>query len=203
MKEKLVGLIFLSILAIQAPSYSQEENSFNVWLDALRDEAENRGFSEESINLVFSEIKEPVQRIVSNDRNQAEVIQTYADYLKSRVNNWKKVNGIKLMKEHQNVLQEIAREYGVQPRFIVAIWGMETNFGTFPIKEPVFSTLATLAYDKRRADSYRAQFFAALTISWRWYSVSESITNIPSVCCICSHVVICVIGISVFKMSGM
>jgi len=164
MKEKLLGLIFLSLLALQVPSHSQEEESFNVWLDALRDEAENRGFSEESINLAFSEIKEPVQRIVSNDRNQAEIVQTYANYLDSRVSSWKETNGIELMKEHQNVLQEIAREYGVQPRFIVAVWGMETNFGTFPIEEPVFSAIATLAYDKRRADFYRAQFFAALKI---------------------------------------
>ena len=164
MKEKLVGLIFLGILAIQIPSHSQEEDSFNVWLDALRDEAESRGFSEKSINLAFSEITEPIQRIISNDRNQAEVVQTYADYLDTRVSDWRKVTGIELMNEHQNLLQEIALEYGVQPRFIVAIWGIETNFGTSPIKEPVFSTLATLAYDKRRADFYRAQFFAALTI---------------------------------------
>jgi membrane-bound lytic murein transglycosylase B len=164
MKEKLAGLILFSILAIQVPSHSQEENSFNVWLDALRDEAESRGFSEECINLAFSEIKEPVQRIVSNDRNQAEVVQTYADYIDNRVSSWKKTIGVELMKEHQELLQEIAREYGVQPRFIVAIWGMETNFGTFPIEQPVFSTLATLAYDRRRADFYRAQFFAALKI---------------------------------------
>lgn len=164
MKKKLVGLIFFGILAIQFPSYSQEEDSFKVWLDALREEAENRGFSKESINLVFSEIKGPVQRILVNDRNQAEVVQTYADYLDSRVNNWKRTNGIKHMKKHRDLLQEIGREYGVQPRFIVAVWGMETNFGSVPIKEPVFSTLATLAYDKRRADFYRAQFFAALTI---------------------------------------
>lgn len=164
MKENLVGLIILSILAIQVPAHSQEENSFNVWLDALRDEAESRGFGKGTINLAFSEIKEPVRRIVSNDRNQAEVVQTYAEYLDSRVSNWKKTIGIELMKEHQDLLQEIAREYGVQPRFIVSIWGMETNFGTFPIEEPVFSTLATLAYDTRRADFYRAQFFAALKI---------------------------------------
>ena len=163
MKEKLIGLIFFGILAIQAPSYSQE-GSFKGWLDALRDEAESKGFSEESINLAFSEIKGPVQRILANDRNQAEIVQTYAEYLNSRVNNWKRTNGIRLMKKHQSLLHEIGREYGVQPRFIVAIWGMETNFGNVPIKEPVFSTLATLAYDKRRAEFYRAQFFAALKI---------------------------------------
>lgn len=164
MNEKLIGLIFLSILAIQVPSYSQEEETFKVWLDALREEAENRGFSEESVDLAFSEIKGPVQRIVANDRNQAEVVQTYADYLNSRINNWKRIHGIELMKKHRDLLQKIAREYGVQPRFIVAVWGLETNFGITPMEEPVFRTLATLAYDKRRADFYRAQFFAALTI---------------------------------------
>ncbi|MBN1830643.1 MAG: lytic murein transglycosylase [Deltaproteobacteria bacterium] len=163
-KERLMGFIFLSILVSQFPSYSQEEGSFKIWLNALKEEAENRGYSRESINLVFSEIKGPVERILANDRNQAEVVQTYADYLDSRVNNWKRTNGIELMKKHRDLLQEIGREYGVQPRFIVSIWGMETGFGTVPIKESVFSTLATLAYDKRRADFYRAQFFAALTI---------------------------------------
>ena len=68
------------------------------------------------------------------------------------------------MIEHRNLLNDIAVEYRVQPRFIVAIWGMETNFGTFPITEPLFSTLATLAYDRRRAEFYRIQFFAALSM---------------------------------------
>jgi membrane-bound lytic murein transglycosylase B len=163
MKAKRVGLIFLGILIIRASAYSQED-PFKVWLDALRVEAENKGFSEKSINLVFSDIKEPIQQILNNDRHQAEVVQTYAEYLNSRVNNWKRTNGLRLMKEHKEVLQKIGQEYGVQPRFIVAIWGMETNFGNVPIKEPLFSTLATLAYDKRRAEFYRAQFFAALTI---------------------------------------
>ena len=104
MKEKLIGFIFLSILTIQAPSYSQED-SFNVWLDALREEAESRGFSEESINIAFSEIKGPVERIVSNDRNQAEDVETYAEYLNIRVNNWKKTNGNELMKEIQERTQ--------------------------------------------------------------------------------------------------
>lgn len=164
MKEILTGVILISILTIQVPSYSQEEGSFKIWLDALKEEAENRGFSKEAIDLVFSEIKGPVQRILANDRNQAEVVQTYSNYLGSRVNNWKRTNGIELMKKHRDLLQEIGREYGVQPRFIVSIWGMETNFGTVPIKEPIFSTLATLAYDGRRADLYRTQFFAALKI---------------------------------------
>lgn len=65
----------------------------------------------------------------------------------------------------------------MQPRFIVAIWGMETNFGTYPITEPLFSSIATLAYDERRADFYRAQFFAALTILDGGFPPYEQLTS--------------------------
>ena len=164
MKKKLVAFIALSLLVFQVPSYSQEEKPFKVWLSELRTEAEGRGFSKKSIDSAFSEIKEPVKRIVSSDRNQPEVVESYAGYLNRRVTAWRKINGKKMIKKHQELLQKIAREYGVQPRFIVAIWGMETNYGTVPLKESIFSVLATLAYDKRRADFFRAQFFAALTI---------------------------------------
>ena len=157
-------MVFLGLLIIQGPVYSQQDKPFQIWLGELRQEAESRGYSQASIELAFSEIREPVQRIVNNDRNQAEVVQSYADYLSARVSDWKQTNGKRLMIEHQGLLEGIASEYRVQARFIVAIWGMETNFGTYPITEPVFTTLATLAYDRRRADFYRAQFFAALTI---------------------------------------
>ena len=157
------GLILsFSLVVFVLPTFAQEDNAFKLWLSELRKEAVSNGYSDESIRLAFSEISEPIQRIVDNDRNQAEVVQTYEVYLSARVSEWKVTNGNRLMAEHQGLLEEIASYYGVQARFIVSIWGMETNFGTYPITEPVFSALATLAYDKRRADFYRAQFFAAL-----------------------------------------
>ncbi len=164
MKKNLVGIIIFSILAFQSSLYSQEEEPFNKWLNELKEEALNRGFSRETINAAFSEIREPVKSIVNKDRNQAEVIESYAMYVNRRVTTWRIVNGKKQIKKHEELLKKIALEYGVQPRFIVAIWGMETNYGTIPLKESIFSALATLAYDKRRADFFRAQFFDALTI---------------------------------------
>ncbi len=173
MKKTLFGLIFLSIIAIPFISYAQEENPFNKWLDELKTEAKEKGYKEESIRQAFSEIKEPVKRVVKSDRNQAEVVETYADYLKKRVSEWRKKNGKKFMQKHEALLNEIGKKYGVQPRFIVAIWGAETNFGTIPLKEPVFSALATLAYDKRRAEFYRAQFFFALEILDKGFQTYE------------------------------
>ena len=160
-----VVLIFASI-AFQDHTFAQQDDTrrFENWLDALRQEAVERGHYGENLRLAFSEIKAPVRQVITNDRNQAEFVQTYADYLDSRVSSWKQIRGREMMHAHGSLLREIAVAYGVQPRFIVAIWGMETNFGTYPIKEPLFSVLATLAYDDRRADFFRAQFFDALKI---------------------------------------
>ena len=157
-------LLVLGLSVFNMPAYSQEQSAFDVWLAELRNEAVAKGFSQDVINLAFSEIAEPVARIVTNDRNQAEVVQTYADYLDARVTEWRQRNGKARMAEHRDLLNEVAAEYGVQSQFIVSIWGVETNFGTFPLTEPLFSSLATLAYDKRRSELYRAQFFAALTM---------------------------------------
>ncbi len=143
---------------------AQDKPDFEIWLAELREDAIAEGFSEANIALAFSEITPPVQRIISNDRSQPERVQTYDDYLAARVSDWKIRNGKSRMSEHRGLLQEIGEQYGVQPRFIVAFWGMETNFGTYPISEPLFNTLATLAYDNRRAAFFRKQFMAALSM---------------------------------------
>ena len=63
-----------------------------------------------------------------------------------------------------DLLQRVARQYGVQPRFLVSFWGMETNFGDYTGGFPVISSVATLAHDDRRAEFFRAELFHALTI---------------------------------------
>jgi membrane-bound lytic murein transglycosylase B len=159
--------IFALVLAcavFQSPALAQEMPSFDSWLQALKEESLQRGISAKTVERAFSEITPPVARIVENDRQQPEVVQTYADYLGARVADWKGEQGLALMEEHSVLLDKVARAYGVQARFIVAIWGMETNFGTYPLREPLFNVLATLAYDQRRGDMFRAQFLAALSI---------------------------------------
>jgi len=163
-------IAILALVLLQGPAHAQdsviahEGDAFTLWLDDLRVEAAANGISKSTIDLAFSEVTAPVQRIINNDRAQPEKVQTYADYLNARVSEWKQNKGRELFVEHESILQEIAREYGVQARFIVSIWGMETNFGTYPITEPIFNALATLAYDNRRAAFFRAQFMAALVI---------------------------------------
>ena len=142
----------------------KQDPAFSAWLKKLRSEASQQGVSTATLDQVFAEITPPVKKIIEKDRKQPEVVQTYAAYLNARVNDWKTVKGQKQLVEHSDVLSQVARRYDVQPRFIVSIWGMETNFGTYPIKEPIFNVLATLAYDNRRAAFFRSQFLDALRI---------------------------------------
>jgi membrane-bound lytic murein transglycosylase B len=159
----LVTLLSSLILLSFAPVLSAQDNpEFQQWLQELRSEAEALGVRPETIELAFSEITPPVQRIIESDRSQPERVQTFDDYLSRRVSDWKIDNGGERLQTHADLLAEVEREFGVQARFIVSIWGMETNFGTFPIRESLFNVLATLAYDNRRGAFFRSQFLSAV-----------------------------------------
>lgn len=146
-----------------------QDAAFKTWLEGVRTEALEKGIGAETLDYVLPTIV-PVQRVIKRDRNQPEIKQTYARYLKSRVSEWRKEKGAAMMKEHAASLQSAATRYGVQPRFIAAIWGIETNYGTVPLSYSVFDAVATLAYDKRRAKRFRRELFAALEILDKGYA---------------------------------
>ncbi len=136
---------------------------FEEWLDAVRAEARERGIGEDTISTALSDVT-PIVRVIQRDRNQPEVKQTYARYLKSRVSDWRKTKGAQALIDNADSLASASAKFGVQERFIAAIWGVETNYGTVPLSYSVFDAVATLAYDKRRGKRFRRELFAALEI---------------------------------------
>ena len=141
----------------------ERDEAFLTWLDAVEKEALERGIKQETLDMVLPTIT-PLERVVKRDRNQPEVKQTYARYLKARVSDWRKTKGAQMMQEYQTDLTTATEAFAVQPRFVAAIWGVETNYGTVPLSYSVFDAVATLAYDKRRAKRFRRELFAALEI---------------------------------------
>ena len=102
--------------------------------------------------------------VVELDRKQPETRQTFEQY-RSRVLSESRVKkGRKLLKENRELLNKIAAEYKVQPRFIISLWGIETSYGSFLGGHHVIQALATLAYDGRRADLFRRELISALRI---------------------------------------
>ena len=139
------------------------ERQFSDYLTQLKAEAEMKGFSAEFLDPVFATIKMR-EKVVTADKNQPESTLTLDTYLSTRVPDWKVQQALEKMQEHAELLGRLEKQYGVQKRFIVALWGNESNFGRIQGDHPVLSSLASLAFDGRREALFKKQFFAALTI---------------------------------------
>ncbi len=133
------------------------------WLQGLRAEARGKGVGDRTLDKVFATLK-PVKRVVELDRSQPEFTQTFWGYLGKRVNKARIERGRKMLKKHAALLERVKRRYGVPPRFLVAFWGLESNFGDYTGVFPVADAVVTLAYDPRRAKFFRQQFIAALQL---------------------------------------
>ena len=136
---------------------------FNTWLDTLKIEARSKGISQSTIESSLSGIK-PIPRVIELDRKQPEFTLTFKEYLRRVVSDRRIRIGKAKLVEHEKLLAEISIKYGVQPRYIIALWGIETDFGRITGGFPVISSLATLAYDGRRSKFFRKELFLALKI---------------------------------------
>jgi membrane-bound lytic murein transglycosylase B len=146
-----------------ATAADAQEEDFAAWLTDFRQAALSEGISSETLDAVLPGLTFRA-RVVELDRRQPEGTLTYAEYL-SRVLPPARVNrGKRLLRKHRALLTETGDAYGVQPRFIVALWGIESDFGRVTGGFPVLDSLATLAFDGRRGEFFRGQLLEALRI---------------------------------------
>ena len=136
---------------------------FSEWLTTLRAEAEERGIRPEILDQAFDGV-EPVEQILERDRSQAEFTLNLESYLRRRLTPSFIRTAQKRYTDRRSLLTKIGEKYGVSPRVLVAVWGLESNFGRFAGVRPTIPTLATLAYDQRRSAMFRNELFSALEI---------------------------------------
>ena len=154
-------LALVLALAIGAPAAAQ--TSFATWLAGVRDEALARGISTATVDHAFDELA-PIARVIELDRKQPESTLTFAQYRDRIVSARRVDSGRTQLAAHNALLSAIAARFGVQPRFVVALWGIETNYGSHTGGFSVIGALATLAYDGRRSAYFRGELLAALQI---------------------------------------
>ena len=161
------GLAFFSaaILTVISllPNSASAAEDFQAWLAALRQEAAGKGISEATLDAAFEDVK-PIPRVIELDRKQPEFTLTFQQYLDRVVPASRVARGRDRLNQHRALLEEVGKKFGVQPRFIVALWGIETDFGRVTGGFPVVASLATLAHDGRRSAFFRAQLMHALRI---------------------------------------
>ncbi len=159
---KVVSAGLLASLLAAGPAAAQSV-PFSQWLDALGAEAASLGIRPATISGAFKGIK-LLPRVVELDRRQPEFTLTFRQYLDRVVPRARVEKGRRRLEENRTLLAEIGRKYGVQPRFIVAFWGVETDFGRITGGFPVIPALTTLAFDGRRSAYFRKELLNALRI---------------------------------------
>jgi membrane-bound lytic murein transglycosylase B len=158
----LSTLLFASLTAT-ANTTGKEKIPFDEYVSALKVEAIDLGIDATIVNNAFENV-EFLQRSVKSDKEQPEFKLTLDTYIPRAVPDWKIKQAREAYKKHYHLLHKIGKEYGVQPRFIVALWGIETNFGRLTGRHYIISSLTTMAYEGRRETLFKKQLFAALTI---------------------------------------
>jgi membrane-bound lytic murein transglycosylase B len=159
----LLALTFAAAPMAQAVAQESAPPPFEDWLAALRAEALAMGISQRTVDAALGSV-ERLPVVVERDRTQAELTLTLEQYLQRRVPPRAVRTARDMAKRHRADLQRVATQYGVPRAVIVAIWGLESNFGRFQGVRPTVATLATLAYDGRRQTLFRDELFAALRI---------------------------------------
>lgn len=153
----------LVVAPVMQAAPAQAATDFAVWLETLRQEAGAQGISEATLREALTGVQ-PIPRVLELDRRQPEGTITFARYIERVVTPQRVRRGQDLYRQHRAVLEEVGRKYGVQPRFIVALWGIETSFGSNQGGFKVIDALATLAYDGRRSAYFRKELINALRI---------------------------------------
>ena len=167
-----ITVIAMAALAL-AGSARAAEQEFSTWLDGVRAEARDRGMKEGTITSALSDVK-PIPRVVELDRRQPEFTLTLEQYLSRVVSDRRVRKGRQRLAKHREILRDVSAKFGVQPRFIVALWGIETDFGRLKGGFSVIPALATLAYDGRRSAYFRKELFNALTIIDQGHITAEN-----------------------------
>ena len=156
-----------SVLALPAllpalPARAQQ-TSFEAFVEGVKADARRAGISNATLQRAFQNLR-PVERVIELDRRQAETTLTWEQYRDRIVSQLRIDNGRRAFADNRALLQSLEGRYRVPSRLMVAIWGMETNYGQNTGGFGVIEALATLAWEGRRASYFRGELMAALRI---------------------------------------
>lgn len=154
-------IIILFIFSASNVGATEAEDDFKLWLSAFEQEAIGAGITPKTAMRVTEHIQF-IPKVIALDRAQPEFVNTFFDYYRKRVDALKIQRGKDALATHKLILDQVEAQYGVPKETLVAFWGMETNYGSFKGNIDTFSTLATLAYEGRRARFFRSQLLDAM-----------------------------------------
>ena len=155
----ILFIFFSKISFINANS----EETFNSWLESYKKFALKKGISQETLDLSFKNVKF-LDQVIKYDRKQPEFFEDTITYVSKRANLKRVKNAKELLKKNLNLFNDIENKFSVEKEILLALWGIETNFGKHVGKMDIISSLATLSFDKRRRDFFSSQLLILLQL---------------------------------------
>lgn len=160
-----VGLALIVSVAVAAvdDQTAVPARDFAAFVEELRADAAARGISAATIERALADL-EPSPSVIQRDQTQVELVLTMEQYVQRRLSRAVVRTARQMAARHRRLLTRVSEAYGVPPHVLVAIWGLESNFGRFSGVRPTVQALATLAWEGRREAFFRAELMAALEI---------------------------------------
>ncbi len=159
---KKITLFIVLLFLLKSKIYA-ETNNFALWLKDFKKEAINSGISVEVVNDVLSNVRF-LPKVIEYDRYQPEFYEDTFTYIKKRTSNKKIKDGIRLYKKEKFIIDKVENEFNVEKELLLALMGIETNFGKYLGKMDIISSLATLSYDKRRSEFFSKELLILLNL---------------------------------------
>jgi len=153
-----------STIPSDAPTRNAAGVTFKTFYAQFKREAAAKGYNPADIDAAFSGNIKPIGAVVKSEKSQPELVRTFAEYTGSMLSANRIGQGVSNMVEHREDLATTQARTGVSPSVVVALWGIETNFGKVQGDHPVIPALVTLAWQSPRADYFRKETYAALDV---------------------------------------
>ena len=156
----ILSSIFLNILTTLNVFANAD---FNIWIEEFKIKAINSGISKIVVEEILSDAKY-LPKVIEYDRYQPEFYEDTLTYIKKRSSKNKVKQGLKLYKKEKEIINKIEKEFDVEKELLLALMGIETNFGKYLGKMDIISSLATLSFDKRRSDFFTKELLILLNL---------------------------------------
>src|SRR6056300_423389 len=160
---KLINYLFIIIFFSFTPSFSENPTGFNAWKESFKKTALENDISEETFDIVMADIKF-LPDVIKYDRYQPEFYENTKTYISKRTSSKKVSKGIDFYKKNINLINTVENLYNIEKELLLALMGIETNFGTYVGKMDILSSLATLSFDKRRSEFFSNELVILLKL---------------------------------------
>ena len=160
---KLIKIFFVFLFICTQNSFANDLDDFNKWKIEFKEKALANNISEITFDTAMSDVKF-LPKVIEYDRYQPEFYENTKTYIGKRTSKQKQNAGIVFYKNNKKLIDKVEAEYNIEKELLLALMGIETNFGTYVGKMDILSSLATLSFDQRRSEFFTNELITLLSL---------------------------------------